>query len=86
MEGAEDGVDQCAVVEAVLKVEQTYVDEMKKTGKWQDPATHAEAARLALVNLQALVVPLLPGIAKLGMDVGEEYLKSLLEAALKKVT
>lgn len=70
---------------AILKVEQTFVDEMKKQGKWNADAG-VEASKLALVELKALVVPLLPGFAKLGIDIGEDYLKTLLEAALKKVT
>lgn len=70
---------------AVLKVEQRFVDEMKKSGKWNAESA-AEAGKLGLEELKSLALPLLPSFAKLGMDIGEDYLKTMLEAALKKVT
>jgi len=74
-----------AAEKAILTIEQTVVDKLKKEGKW-GPDSYKTAAEAGLVVLKGLVKDVLPQLTKLGFEVGDEYLKALLESALKKLT
>lgn len=72
--------------DAVMTAEQTVVDSLKKTGKWGTPDSYRLAMEAALTALKTKLPAILPGLAKQGVELGEDFLRQLIEAQLKKIT
>lgn len=75
---------QDAAEAAVHATEQTVVDQLRARGEWGKPEAYAEALEAALGTLKSQARVALPGLAKLGVSVGEDQLRQLIEAAIKR--